>query len=164
MIVISDASPILNLAVVGKLNLLPQLYKSVIVPQSVFEEVTQGGKDRPGAMELTNAPWISVLPCNNRHLFEELSTTLDIGEAEAIALAVEINADLLLIDEKKGRETARRYHVRVTGLLGVLLQAKRKGMLKEIRSVLDEMVVKANFRVSKELYEQIVVSAGEIKG
>ncbi|MBI5473994.1 MAG: DUF3368 domain-containing protein [Ignavibacteriae bacterium] len=165
MIVISDASPILNLSAVGKLDILPRLFTSVIIPQAVFEEIALSGKGKPGAAELAGVPpWAEVLPCHNSDLFKELSMKLDRGEAEAIALAVESKADLLLIDEKRGRATARSYQIRVTGLLGVLLQAKRKGILSEIKSTLDEMRLKANFRVSDKMYEQILSVAGELNG
>lgn len=162
MIVISDASPILNLVVVGKLDLLPRLYTSIIIPQSVFDEITLSGQGKPGAAEIINAPWVDVQPCHNIDFVKELSMKLDRGEAEAIVLAVETKADLLLMDEKRGRATARQYQIRVTGLLGVLLQAKRKGILSEIRSTLDEMRSKANFRVNDTMYEQILRVAGEL--
>ncbi len=165
MIVISDASPILNLSAVGKLDILPQLFTSVIIPQSVFEEIAISGKGKPGAAELAGAPpWAEVLPCHNNDLLKELTKKLDRGEAEAIALAVETKADLLLIDEKRGRAMARLYQIRVTGLLGVLLQAKRRGILSEIKSTLDDMRMKANFRVSEKMYKQILSVAGELNG
>ncbi len=164
MIVISDASPILNLAVIGKLDLLPRLYTSIIIPQSVFDEITLGGQGKPGAEEIINAPWVDVQLCHNIDFVKELSMKLDRGEAEAIVLAVETKADLLLMDEKRGRATARQYQVRVTGLLGVLLQAKRRGIVSEIKSILDEMRLKANFRLNDKMYEQILRVAGELNG
>ena len=106
MIVVSDASPLLNLAIIGQLDLLRQLYDEVVIPQAVYDEVVVMGSDMPGASEVREAHWILTRQVQNQPLITALRLQLDYGEAEAIALASELNADLLLVDERKARLTS----------------------------------------------------------
>ena len=102
MIVISDSSPLISLSAIGRLDLLRLLYKRVVVPEAVWQEITAAGKGRAGSSEIRNSEWIEVCPLSNRALADALESDLDSGEAEAIALAVESDTELLLIDERKG--------------------------------------------------------------
>lgn len=107
MSIVSNASPLINLARIGKLDLLHQLYGELIVPEAVWQEVVVEGSGHPGADEVKTAPWIKMRAVTNRPLVQALRQDLDAGEAEAIALALEVGAELLLMDEHLGRETAR---------------------------------------------------------
>jgi hypothetical protein len=86
---------------------------------------------------------------------------LDLGEAEAIILADNLHADWLLIDEALGRNIAKLHGLHIVGLLGVLLLAKQKGFITEVKPLPDDLINKARFRVSDELYQKILHSAGE---
>ncbi len=98
MIVVSDTSPVINLAIIGKLDLLPRIFNRIIVPHAVFDEITVKGADMPGADEIREATWVEVLHCRDQKLFQALKHLVDPGEAEAIVVALEIKADLLLLD------------------------------------------------------------------
>ncbi len=98
----------------------------------------------------------------NRLLVHSLRQDLDAGEAEAIALAIEIEADWLLMDERLGRETAHHFGLRYVGLVGILSAAKQRGDLKALRPHLDRLRDVAGFRVSSALYEQVLRDAGEL--
>ena len=86
---------------------------------------------------------------------------LDPGVSEAIALALEINADLLLIDERRGKTEANRLGIRITGLLGVLVEAKQQALIPAVRPLMDDLIAASQFRVSQALYNQILAMVGE---
>ncbi len=100
-------------------------------------------------------------PVANLTLVTIIQNKLIEGEAEAIALAIELNADELLIDERLGRREATRLGVPITGVLGVLLIAKQRGVIAAVKLVMDDLIVQAVFRVSNQLYADILQAAGE---
>lgn len=161
MIVVSNTSPITNLAAVGQLDLLRQLYENILIPQAVYEELTSGGGQQPGATEVQTFAWIETRAVKDRALVAALRGELDEGEAEAIALAKELAADLLLLDERRGRTVASRLALRFVGVLGTLIEAKQRGLLLTVKPVLDDLVTKAGFWVSPQLYTRILQVAGE---
>ncbi len=162
MIVISDTSPIINLAIIGHLNLLPEIFGKVVIPHAVFEEITVTGEGMPGAKEIQNADWIEVKKCTNQLLLKSLSLVIDRGEAEAICLSIEIKSDLLLIDERLGRRVAKDYELNILGILGLIRQAKIKKLIPQVKPLLDQLIKDAGFRVSKELYNEILKSVDEL--
>jgi predicted nucleic acid-binding protein len=121
MIVVSNTSPISNLAAIGQLELLQQLYGNIIIPPAVYQELINSGDADPATLAVQTLDWIQTQPVSDRVLLETLQANLDPGEAEAITLAVEINAERLIIDERRGRNEAIRLGLQVTGLLGIAL-------------------------------------------
>lgn len=156
MIVVSDASVLINLARIGELNLLHRLYGKILIPHAVWQEVVVEGAGQPGAEEVRTSSWIETRDVANEHLVRALRQDLDAGEAEAIALALEVGADLLLIDERLARETAQHLGVRYVGLIGVLIVAKRKRLIGAIKPHLDRLRNEAGFRVSDALYARVL--------
>lgn len=159
MIVVSDASPIANLAVVGQLELLRQLYGVVVIPPAVHVEVVAGLELRGLSPNLIH--WLEVRSVTNAKSVQSLLLELDEGEAEAIVLAEELNADLLLMDEQKGRFTAQTLGLHVIGLLGVLLEAKKRGLVSALRPIVDDLIHKAGFWISSDLYQRVLEIAAE---
>jgi predicted nucleic acid-binding protein len=156
MSVVSNASPLINLARIGQLDLLSQLYGELVVPEAVWREVVLEGAGQPGAKEIERAPWIQVRSAANRELVQALRQELDAGEAEAIALGLEIEAEFVLMDENLGREMALHMGVRCVGLIGVLIEAKRKGLISEIGPLMDALRDIAGFWVSEVLYRRVL--------
>jgi hypothetical protein len=133
MIVVSNTSPLVNLAAIGQLDLLKQLYGGIVIPQAVYAEIVIAGAGQPGAVEVKTLDWIKTRPVANRTAVASLQLELDAGEAEAILLAVELNAGLILLDERKGRRVALRLGLRPMGLLGALVEAKHKGSVVAVK-------------------------------
>lgn len=161
MIVVSDTSPINNLAAIGALDLLKELYDTVVIPEAVYQELTDPDFPVAGATEVQTLEWIQTQAVSNRVLIEALSSELDPGESEAIALALEIKADQVLVDERRGRLVAARLNLRCTGVLGVLVEAKAKGLIVAVKPLLDALISQAGFWISKSLYESVLVFAEE---
>jgi predicted nucleic acid-binding protein len=161
MSIVSDASALINLARIGKLDLLHQLYDELLVPEAVWQEVVVEGAGHPGADEVKTASWIKMRAVTNGQLVQVLRQDLDAGEAEAIALALEVGAELLLMDEHLGRETARHLGLRYIGLIGILIEAKHKGLIQAVKPYLDALRDIAGFRISDALYRRVLQDEGE---
>jgi len=161
MNVVSNASPLVNLGRIGQLGLLAQLYGELHVPEAVWHEVVVQGTGQPGAHELETADWVRVERVANRALVLALQQELDAGEAEAIALALQTGADALLMDEHLGRETALHMGVQCVGLIGVLIEAKHRGLIEHVRPLLDALCDVAGFWVSRGLYRRVLLDEKE---
>lgn len=161
MIVVSNASPIVNLAAVGRLELLRQLYGKVVIPQAVHHEIVVVGAGQPGAAEVEASDWVEFCRVTDRTMVTSLQLEVDEGEAEAIALAAELEADLLLLDERRGRIVASRLGLKFIGLLGVLIEAKHRGLVPAIKPLLDDLIGKAGFWVTRGLYDRVLRAVGE---
>ncbi len=161
MMIVSDTSPLMNLAVVGHLHLLHDLYGTIVIPEAIWHELSLLSTLHPDVATTQTLPWLVRQPVASRAIVDALQEELDRGEAEAIALAVEKQASLLLIDERRGRHVAARMGLTVLGLLGILLKAKRQGCLPEVTPVVGDFIAKAGFWVSHSLYLRIMKAAGE---
>ncbi len=162
MIVVSDTSPLLSLTLVGQLDLLRQLYGSIVIPEAVRDELIVGGAAYGDGDEVIDQPWISVQPVNNPIVLKLLQRELDRGEAEALALAIELKADLILLDEFKARRLADDLQLPHTGVIDLLGEAKRLNYLTVIKPTLDKLINHAHFHVSQKLYDRTLQSAGEL--
>jgi len=162
MIVVSDTSVLVNLAWLNQLDILPALYGEIIVPSAVWEEIVILGAGKMGSQEIAHATWIKRRSPKNESLIDSLRQTLDSGEAEGIALALEVNADLLLIDERLGRMTAKYFDIEIIGLLGILIQAKQEGFIDQIKPLVDQLRFEIGFRISSQLYQEILRLASEM--
>jgi len=161
MIVVSNTSPITNLSAIEKLHLLQQLYGEIFISSSVFKELTQWGDSIPGATEVKTSNWIQVKSINNISLVQSLKEQLDEGESSVIALALELKANWLIIDEQLGRKIAIEYNLTITGILGILIEAKRQGLISLVKPILDDLINIAKFWVDSSLYNRILSIVGE---
>lgn len=153
MIVVSDTSPITALLTIQQIHLLSCLYGEVRIPPAVAEALLAYHAELP--------EFIHVVPVSSSPLLEQLIQQLDRGEAEAIVLAKELHADLLLIDESLGRAAARHEHLPVIGLVGVRLIAKKKGLVDSLSTLIDHLKTDAGFYLSGSVKEKILAQAGE---
>ena len=159
MLIVSDASPIIALAVCNKLDLLDRLFDNICIPQAVFNELAI--PDKPKARDIIEWARDKVFPVKNPSVITALSMSLDAGESEAMALYWESKADFLLIDEKRGRIIALRNGIKTIGTVGILLSSKQKGLITSVKPLL-ELLMNNGFRISDILYQQILERAGEL--
>ena len=162
MIIVSDTSPVSNLLLIGRLELLRDLYQSVIVPKSVDEEIrllNQFGKD---ISKYENADWINVLTPKDQAKTNFFKNILDPGEAEALAIALEVNCDLLLIDERIGTKVAHENGLKTLGLVGVLVKAKEEKLIPHIRPILEELRLTAGFWLADKFIDRVLSEVGEL--
>lgn len=161
MVIVSDTSPISNLVQIDELDLLAEIFGEVIIPQAVDKEIRALEKFGVDIEKYKNSTWIHVRSPENKEILKELNEELDIGESEAITLAIELSANYLLIDERLGTKRAIKEGVKTIGLIGVLIIAKRKHLLENLAPILDRLIEEAGFWIGDKLYNRILKEAGE---
>lgn len=159
--VVSNTSPLMNLAIIGRLDLLRHFYETIDVPEAVWNELIIQGAGKPGSEAIASESWIKSHAVQNRHLVTALRENLDSGEAETIALALERQAILVLLDETEGRRVAASYGLVKTGVLGILLQAKSHGIISSLKAEMEKLQREAHFWISPPLFEKLLRSVGE---
>ena len=158
MPVVSNTSPILNLAIIGKLELLRNQCQQVLVPPAVLREL-RINEDLPGSTvirEALRAGWIQVLEPGNQSLTKALQRYLDVGESEAISLSLQAGASLLLLDEKDARAAAKDFGLKVAGVLGILCRAKCQGDKISLKETMDTLRTACGFRIDDKLYTEVL--------
>ncbi|MBI5568291.1 MAG: DUF3368 domain-containing protein [Chloroflexi bacterium] len=154
--VVSNTGPLIALASIGQLDLLRALFGRVHIPPAVRDEI----QDDVSVTALRSATWLIVNPVNDILAVQLLTEALDAGESEALILAKELAADWVLIDERAATRRARSIGLRAIGTLGVLLLAKRQGLIAGLQPLLNDLRA-AGFHMSDLLYQQVLASAGE---
>ena len=154
MLVVSDTSPICALAHLNHLDLLGRLFGEVLVPPAVAAELRVSAGSWPG-LDVGTLPIFKVQAPRDSRRVAELCAGLDIGESEAIALALECRADAVLLDEARGRLAAAQEGLQVVGTLGVLERAKRRRLIARVLPLVDRLTKETGFFVSAELREEL---------
>lgn len=163
MIVISDTTPILSLLKAGRLELLEKLYQTVVIPEAVYYELTSNSDYEAEKEEIENCTFLSVEKVHNVESVRILRdvTGLDAGESESLVLYGEKKADLLLIDEHKGRSVAKKMSIEHVGTVGVLMIAFDEGIVtaEEIREILETLLA-CDIRLSRKLCNKVLDYVG----
>lgn len=159
-VVVSDTSPIRALAHLELLHVLRALFDEVHVPPAVARELSHPPDPFQG-VDVAALPWITIRQPGDQERVRELQDELDLGEAEALALAEEIHADAVLIDEAAGRGVASRLGLPVVGTLGMLLRARQRGLCQELRPLLDRLQGQLRFYIAPALRDRVLREAGE---
>jgi predicted nucleic acid-binding protein len=163
MIVVSDTSPLRALQTIKQVPLLTAAFGEVLLPPAVAAEL-EVAVPSLGAFPLSSFPFLKVRAPLDVAQVSRLRAELNAGEAEALALASELRAGVVLIDESPGRRVAARMGLRTMGVLALLVQAKRLGQLNAVAPLVEELAEKINFRISAELRQRILRDAGEFPG
>lgn len=159
---VSNTSPLTNLAAIGQFDLLRELYGQLLVAEAVWAELNANGHAWPGCDELASAAWIARRAVVNRPLVTALQERLDPGEAETIALAVECPPPFILMDEKEGRRAAHRFGLKTVGVVGVLIEAKARGLIAEVGPLLERLRQEAGFYLSDRVIQAARAFCGEV--
>ena len=159
---VSNTSPLTNLAAIGQFDLLRQLYGGLLIAEAVWAELNADGRAWPGREEVAGATWIARRAVANRPLVTALRERLDPGEAETIALAVECRPPFVLMDEKEGRHAAQRFGLKTVGVVGVLLEAKSRGLIAEVGPLLERLRQDAGFYLSDRVIRDARAFCGEV--
>lgn len=155
-LVVSDTSPLLNLALIDRLDLLDAQFDTIHTPERVWEEL-EGNDDEEylrGLETLRDRDTLTLVSVARSALFIEIERNLDSGETAAITYAIETDADLVLLDESDGRRVARQHDLDVTGVLGILLRGVRDGTV-ELRQELDSLR-DVGFWIGDDLYDEVL--------
>ena len=161
MIVVSNTTPLIGLAVVERFDLLQAIFRRISIPQAVYNETVVVGREKRGAKrELETANWVRIVTVQNQVAVEALLDELHRAEAEVIVLAQELGADWVLMDEKKGRRKTAELGLNTIGTLGLLLKAKQMGLLTEIAPHVD-LLRRQGFSISDQVVRSVLERAGE---
>lgn len=152
MIVISDTSPITNLIQIGRLDLLETVFNEIIIPKTVYDELCRLPEQKN---IIDRQQWISIFSAQDNPMIALLEKELDKGEAEAIAISIQLKANFLIIDEFKGRDIAEKMGINIVGLLGILIKAKQQGIISEVKPLMEDLS-QVGFRVNPILFEHIL--------
>ena len=153
MLVVSDTSPFSALLTIGQIDWLPELFEAVVIPEVVRDELSLAHADLPNWLQV-DLRTCSIPP-------EVAAANLDPGEAAAIALALDIRADGVLIDERKGRQVAQSLGLRVTGLLGILILAKEEGLIPAVEPWVERLQDEAGCWFHANLIHEVLRAVGE---
>ena len=147
--IIADASCIILLDKIGELNLLNKLFGTIVTTNDVAKE-----------FGLPLPKWFDIIEPHDKNYQSIIENSIDRGEASAIALALELPDSLLIIDDLKGRKFATQLGIKITGTIGIIVEAKNAGILKAVSPLLTK-IKKTNFRISEDLEKQVLRKAGE---
>ncbi len=158
MKVICNSSPLISLLSIKRIDILEKLFDKIIIPEAVYREVFNS---KVGSENLKESRFLEVGKVKDRKFVKLLRMQLDYGESEVIALALEQGMDRVMLDDKPARKIADKLDLKVIGTLGVLVLAKEKQIIKEIRPLILTMMGKINFRISKTVLNRALQTSGE---
>lgn len=155
MIVVSDTTAISNLVQINQLELLEKIYRRIIIPKSVHDELLALNSFGIPIQKILKQEWIEIKEVSSGTLLEKFLAELDQGEAEAVVLAIELKADFLLIDEKLGRRIAKENQIPIIGTLGILLKSKELGLIGSVQEQMDALR-NIGFWINADLYNKML--------
>jgi predicted nucleic acid-binding protein len=161
---ICDSSTLIHLARIARLHLLQEIHKKILVAPAVWREVVEEGREWPGSSEVEEGKrlgWIEVVAPANYPLINFLRKDLHDGESETIVLAVELNPDIVFLDESEARKIARVYGLKISGVIGILIRAKREGRISSLQEELDRLRIDCGFWIGDEIYRKALRASGE---
>lgn len=162
--IVTNATPIIGLSILGKLDILTELFDEVFVPEAVYKEITiSNSLNDYGKLELgkmVEEEKVFLVEIENSNLVNKLYGKLHEGELEVIVAAKELDIEIVAIDEKAARTLAKTFQLRPIGTVGILILGKERGYISEVRPLLNKLI-KHHFHISKLLYNQVLKLVNE---
>ena len=155
--VVVNTTPLIALANIGKLDLLKQLYGEIYIPNAVLWEI----KSEPAKSMVKNSAWIKTTSVSNHSDTGLFRAKLNAGEVEVMMLAKEQNADFVIMDDNPAKKTAKFMGLKVTGTLGVLLKAKKEGLIERVEPILNSIIADG-FYIASDIRQMVLEEAGEL--
>ena len=155
MKVVSNTTTLIAFLGLGKLSILKELFGKLSIPKAVYDEL-----HKKAIAPLDE--WVEVIEIKDRRSYSSYRRSLGSGESEALCLYQQIRADAILLDDRRARLVARHLSLKATGTLGVLLVAKRKGLIQAVRPEIERLEKEVRFRIAPELREEVLRVAGEL--
>ncbi len=159
--IVSNTTPISNLLHIDKISVLSELFGAVYIPEAVANEVGVVFSSYEEWQECVEGKKIIIQPISNTIFVKQLVPFLHQGEAEAICLSLEKKAKLCLIDDKDARTIAQLHNLPVTGTLGVLLKAKKTGLISSVKQLIDKLRGEHHFWIREDMYQKVLHIAKE---
>ena len=160
MNIVVNSTPLISLAIINQLSLLPRVFSDIYLPRAVHNEVIVNGKGKAGYAQLLAIDWFQIADPVNVSLKQSIMLQLDEGEAEVITVAKDKEIQLTCIDEFAGRQYASLLGLDVIGTLGILLIAKKRGYITDVKPLCDRLLSNDRF-ISRTLYNEVLKNAGE---
>jgi predicted nucleic acid-binding protein len=158
--IIANSTPLIALNKIGKLYLLKQIYREIIIPYAVYEEVILESDTKESNDFIKESGFINIMKIKNEEAKRLFVTTLHKGEVEVMILAKEIEADLCIIDDLLARRYAKYYNLNITGTIGVILKAKEQGIVSKVKPIMDELI-DSGIYIDTKLYNRVIEIAYE---
>jgi predicted nucleic acid-binding protein len=162
---VSNASPLIHLAKINRLELIREFHEQVLVPPAVWREVVERGHGQPETpliLQACREGWIQQKAVSEEKLISLLKLQLDEGESETIALAIQERADIVLLDDSEARLVANQLNLRVTGVIGILIRAKKEAKIPSLKIELERLRTEGRFWVTERIIEQALLAVGEV--
>ena len=159
MITVSNTTPIISLSSIGKIEILRDIFREIIIPQAVYDEIKS--KQYGYGYNEVDLAFIKIKKVINMDLMSQYQDQLDIGEAETIALSKELDADNTIIDENIGYNVAKESGLNVVRTLSILLKAKENNIVTEVKPLIEEMILNGRW-YSNRVYRLFLSRANEL--
>lgn len=158
--IISNSTPLIALNKISKLELLQKIYKEIIIPYAVYEEVILESNTNTTNNFIKECGFIKIISIKNEEAKKMFATSLHKGEVEVMILAKELGADTCIIDDLLARKYAKYYNLKITGTIGVIIKAKELGLISEIRPIMNELI-SSGIYIDEKLFNKVLKIAGE---
>jgi len=158
--VVCNTSPLILLAKIHRLDILIQLYDEIMIPKAVFDEIRVKPTEEADQIRVLLEERKLHIRKISKDSLSEISSDLGYGEREVIALALETKAHLVILDDQQGRNVSKNRNLQTTGTIGVLIEAKERGLIHSLRHELDR-IIEAGMWISEIFYHRVLQELGE---